>query len=86
MPMHAHSDSSTSLTNRSCGGARPWTQCEWMISPSYSPVVLSFRRFSLARTEMVTIYDGSRDGSIIATFTGALPARPHPDHTLPALS
>ena len=53
---------------------RPWTQCQWMISPSYSPVVLSFQRFSLARADTVTVYDGSRSGNIIATFSGTVPA------------
>ena len=65
----------TSKTALSCGLARPWTQCEWAISPGYSPVVLSFQRFSLARADTVTVYDGSRKGDIIATFTGTLPAR-----------
>ncbi|KAK9820956.1 hypothetical protein WJX81_007085 [Elliptochloris bilobata] len=50
---------------------RPWTQCEWMISPGYSPVVLRFRRFSLADADTVTVYDGARDGGMLATFTGA---------------
>ena len=45
-----------------------------MISPGYSPVVLSFQRFSLARADTVTVYDGSRSGTIIATFSGTLPA------------
>ena len=45
-----------------------------MISPGYSPVVLSFQRFSLARADTVTVYDSSRTGTIIATFSGTLPA------------
>lgn len=56
------------------GRGRLWTQCEWVISPGYSPVVLSFQRFRLASADTVTVYDGSRKGDIIATFTGTLPA------------
>ena len=52
--------------------ARPYTRCQWLITPGYAPIVLSFSTFSLAANDTVSVYDGelADPARLLAVYSG----------------
>ncbi|KAK9811342.1 hypothetical protein WJX72_002119 [[Myrmecia] bisecta] len=72
-PFVVMSDPQGSVTDGSPDGGsyRPNTQCQWLIDPGYSPIVLTFSRFDLGPGGLVTVYDGaSLTDPVLAIFSG----------------
>ena len=58
---------------------RPGSQCQWLISPLYSPIALSILSLELSSSDSLAIYDGPAANSsrLRAQLTGAAHAAAH---------
>lgn len=58
---------------------RPGSQCQWLISPLYSPIALSILSLELATSDSLAIYDGPAANSsrLRANLTGVAQAAAH---------
>ena len=64
------------LASSAAPDCRPGSQCQWLISPMYSPIALSVLSLELASSDSLAIYDGPAANSsrLLAMLTGAAQA------------